>query len=57
MERQEKTKGGGTADLWKRSVAETLLALRFIPDRFTGKVVITFKDGGVSYLEKTETFK
>ena len=42
---------------WKRTVTETLLALHIIPGKFNGRVVVTFKDGGVSYLEKTETFK
>jgi hypothetical protein len=42
---------------WKRTVSETFLALQIIPEKFNGKVVVTFKDGGVSYLEKTETFK
>jgi hypothetical protein len=44
-------------DNWKKAVPETLLALGIIPAKFTGRVVVTFKEGGVSYLEKTETFK
>ena len=42
---------------WKKTVSETLCALHIIPDKFNGKVVVTFKDGGISYLEKTETLK
>jgi len=42
---------------WKKSVSETLLSLRIIPEKFNGRVVVVFKEGGVSYLEKTETFK
>jgi hypothetical protein len=34
-----------------------LLDLNIIPEGFTGKVVISFKDGGISYIEKSETFK
>lgn len=43
--------------IWKRKVSDTLSELNIIPDNFSGKVVISFKDGGVSYIEKTETFK
>jgi len=43
--------------VWKRKVSDTLSELNIIPDNFSGKVVISFKDGGVSYIEKTETFK
>jgi len=42
---------------WKKTVSETLHALQIIPERFNGRVVVTFKDGGISYLEKTETMK
>ena len=44
-------------DSWKRVVSETLGDLHIIPARFNGKVVVSFKDGGISYLEKSETFK
>jgi len=44
-------------DNWKKTVSETLLALGIIPAKFNGRVVVTFKEGGVSYLEKTETYK
>ena len=44
-------------DNWKKTVSETLQTLHIIPEKFSGKVVVTFKEGGVSYLEKTETFK
>lgn len=46
-----------TPDSWKRTVSETLQNLRIIPEKFNGKVVVSFKDGGISYLEKSETFK
>ena len=42
---------------WKKKVSETLLILNIVPEKFTGRVVIAFKEGGVSYLEKTETMK
>ena len=42
---------------WKKTVSDTLQSLNIIPDRFSGRVVVTFKDGGDSYLEKTETMK
>lgn len=42
---------------WKRMMSETFLALHIVPERFNGRVVVTFKDGGISYLEKTETMK
>jgi hypothetical protein len=43
--------------VWKKRVFDTLNELNIIPSRFSGKVVISFKDGGISYIEKTETFK
>lgn len=46
-----------TPDMWKKKVSETLQGLNIIPEKFTGKVVVSFKEGGVSYLEKSETFK
>ncbi len=46
-----------TPDSWKKTVSETLLNLHIIPERFNGKVVVSFKNGGVSYLEKSETLK
>lgn len=46
-----------TPECWKKDVSEMLRNLCIIPDKFNGKVVISFKDGGVSYLEKSETFK
>ena len=47
----------GEPNQWKQRVSETLRALQIIPDKFNGKVVVVFKEGGVSYLEKTETLK
>ena len=45
------------SDSWKNTVSELLKELSIIPERFNGKVVVSFKDGGISYLEKSETFK
>jgi hypothetical protein len=42
---------------WKKTVARTLIGLRIIPEKFSGELVVNFKDGGVSYLKKTETLK
>jgi hypothetical protein len=42
---------------WKRALSELLVEMQIMPDKFSGKIVVSFKDGGVSYLEKTETFK
>jgi len=44
-------------DSWKKTISETLQSLCIIPEKFNGKVVVSFKDGGISYLEKSETFK
>ncbi len=43
--------------VWKKKVSDTLSELNIIQENFSGKVVICFKDGGISYIEKTETFK
>lgn len=43
--------------VWKKRVCETLLDLNIIPEQFSGKLVISFKNGGISYIEKTQTFK
>ncbi len=43
--------------IWKKRVSDTLFELNIIQENFSGKVVISFKDGGISYIEKTETFK
>lgn len=42
---------------WKQVVSVTLQELQIIPEKFNGRVMIAFKEGGVSYLEKSETFK
>lgn len=42
---------------WKQGVSAVFRELKLISDGYTGKIVVTFKDGGVSYLEKTETLK
>lgn len=41
----------------KRIIATTMQKMEFINDTFTGKLVISFKEGGVSYIEKIEQFK
>lgn len=43
--------------VWKKKVSDTLSELNIVQENFSGKVVICFKDGGISYIEKTETFK
>jgi hypothetical protein len=43
--------------VWKKRICDTLLELNIIPEGFNGKVVISFKEGGVSYIERSETFK
>jgi hypothetical protein len=43
--------------VWKKKVFDTLYELNIIPENFSGKVVISFKEGGISYIEKTETLK
>jgi hypothetical protein len=41
----------------KKKIRDTLLDLIIVPEGFNGKVIISFKEGGVSYIEKTETLK
>jgi hypothetical protein len=43
--------------VWKKKIRDTLLELNIVPEGFNGKVIISFKEGGVSYIEKTETLK
>jgi hypothetical protein len=43
--------------VWKKMISDTFHELHIIPENFSGKVVISFKEGGVSYIEKTETLK
>lgn len=43
--------------VWKKKLCDTFQELHIVPERFTGKLVISFKDGGISFVEKTETFK
>jgi hypothetical protein len=43
--------------VWKKRLCDTFQELHIVPERFTGKLVISFKDGGISFVEKTETFK
>lgn len=42
---------------WKRIVSDTLREINVMTDDFSGKITISFKDGGISYLEKKEVFK
>ena len=53
----ETAAAGGETNTWKKTVARTFVGLELIPERFNGELVVTFKDGGVSYLRRTETFK
>jgi hypothetical protein len=41
----------------KRIIAATMQKMEFIDGAFTGKLIIAFKEGGVSYIEKVEQFK
>ncbi len=41
----------------KRIIAATCQKTDFIDGSFTGKLIISFKEGGVSYIEKIEQFK
>lgn len=43
--------------VWKKRVCDTFVELNIIPEKFSGKLVISFKNGGISFIEKTETFK
>lgn len=43
--------------VWKKRVCDTFMELHIIPEKFSGKLVISFKNGGISFIEKTETFK
>ena len=58
MNRRQATMGIRVPNsVWKKRICDMLLELNIIPEGFTGKVVISFKDGGISYIEKSETFK
>jgi hypothetical protein len=41
----------------KKMIAHTLADLNLVGDRFSGKLIISFKEGGISYIEKVEQFK
>ena len=43
--------------IWKKKVSDALKDLNIIDEDFTGKIIISFKEGGISYIEKTETLK
>jgi hypothetical protein len=43
--------------VWKKRLCDTFQELNIIPEKFSGKLVISFKEGGISFIEKTETFK
>ncbi len=58
MSRSQLAKENKRTELdWKRAVADVLEEMNIIKDGFSGTVVINFKDGGISYLEKKEVFK
>jgi hypothetical protein len=42
---------------WKKTLSAALRDLQIIPEGFNGRLTLTFKEGGISYLEKTETLK
>jgi hypothetical protein len=42
---------------WKKILAEILVKLGLLPEKFTGKIEIEFAEGGVRYLEKRERLK
>lgn len=54
---QGRSAGTSRSASWKETVTKTFQALQIIPEKFNGKVLVSFKDGGISYLEKTETLK
>jgi hypothetical protein len=39
---------------WKSRISETLQEMNILTDTFTGDISISFKEGGISWLEKTE---
>jgi hypothetical protein len=41
--------------VWKKRIRDTLLELNIIAEGFSWKVIISFKEEGISYIEKTET--
>jgi hypothetical protein len=43
--------------VWKKKIRDTFLELNIVQDGFNGKVIISFKEGGISYIEITETLK
>jgi hypothetical protein len=57
VKRQVVTNIRALNSVWKKQLCDTFLNLNIVPEKFTGKLVISFKDGGISFIEKTETFK
>ncbi len=58
MSRQQPAPGNRREEVnWKRIISDTLRDMDIVPDGFSGKITISFKDGGISYLEKKEVFK
>ena len=57
QQNQSRSSDSSQSGNWKKTLAATLQALEIIPDRFNGRVLVSFKDGGISYLEKSETLK
>ncbi len=41
----------------KQMIASTLTDIELVSKEFSGKLIISFKEGGVSYIEKIEQFK
>ncbi|WP_225073232.1 hypothetical protein [Desulfuromonas sp. CSMB_57] len=41
----------------KQAIADIMRALKLVNRSFSGKLVIAFKEGGVSYIERVEQLK
>jgi hypothetical protein len=42
---------------WKSRISEAFQELHIISDTFTGDISISFKEGGISWLERREILK
>jgi hypothetical protein len=42
---------------WKSRISEILQEMNIASDTFTGDIAISFKEGGISWLERREIFK
>jgi hypothetical protein len=41
----------------KKKLVDTLITCGIIRLKYTGKVLLSFTDGGINYIERTETLK